>query len=98
NENGPAFLTTGMLLGQAPPPGGGGVPHQGIGVGVKGGFLWPSFAEAQGSGFEDNTGWLFGIWVGGNRGGTVGAMGEVQYGKRSGSFGSQELDQNFLEI
>ena len=99
DTSGTAFLTAGMVQRQAPPPpGGGGVPHQGVGVGVKGGFLWPSFAEAQGAGFEDNTGWLFGIWFGGNRGGTVGAMGEVQYGKRGGSFGSLNLDQYFIEI
>ncbi len=72
--------------------------HEGIGFGVKGGFLWPSFAEAQGSGFEDKTGWLAGIFFGGNRPGTIGVMGEIQYGKKSGEAGNNTLDQYFLEI
>lgn len=93
------FLTAGMAQGQQPPPPPGGNPrHEGIGFGVKGGFLWPSFAEAQGSGFEDKTGWMAGIFFGGNRPGTIGVMGEVQYGKKTASFGSIDLEQYFLEI
>jgi hypothetical protein len=72
--------------------------HDGVGIGVKGGFLWPSFAEAQGAGFKDDSGWLFGVFFGGNRPGVVGLMGEVQYGLKKGSLANNTLKQYFLEI
>lgn len=72
--------------------------HEGIGIGVKGGFLWPSFGDAQGAGFEENTGWLLGLFIGGNRGGVLGAQTEIQYGKRGASSGSIDFEQYFIEI
>lgn len=72
--------------------------HEGVGIGVKGGFLFPSFAKAQGSGFKDKTGWMLGIFFGGNRPGVIGVMGEIQYGKRSGELLTTTLDQYFIEI
>jgi hypothetical protein len=74
------------------------VRHEGVGIGVKGGFLWPSFAEAQGTGFKDDSGWLLGIFFGGNRPGVVGVMGEIQYGLKKGSLASNTLKQYFVEI
>jgi hypothetical protein len=99
DSTGSTFLTAGMAQGQQPPPPPGGNPrHEGIGIGVKGGFLWPSFAEAQGTGFKDKTSWMAGVFFGGNRPGTIGVMGEVQYGKKSASLGNIDAEQYFLEI
>jgi len=47
---------------------------QGIGVGVKGGFLHSSFDVTEA--FESGGGWQVGLFFGGNRPGTVGFMGE----------------------
>jgi hypothetical protein len=88
------IATTSAEQGQSSNGGGG----NGVGIGIKGGFLWPSFAEAQGAGFKDDSGWMFGLFFGGNRGGVLGIMGEIQYGKKSGSLGNNNLDQYFLEI
>lgn len=99
DSTGSTFLTANLAQGQQPPPPPGGNPrHEGIGIGVKGGFLWPSFAEAQGTGFEDKTSWMAGIFFGGNRPGTIGVMGELQYGKKSASLGNIDAEQYFIEI
>lgn len=47
---------------------------QGIGVGVKGGFLHSSFDATQA--FDSGQGWQAGLFFGGNRPGTIGFMGE----------------------
>ena len=51
------------------------VEAQGIGVGMKAGFLHTSFDDATNS-FDSGSGWQAGLWFGGNRPGTVGFMGE----------------------
>jgi hypothetical protein len=96
----PSFLVKGLATNaaQGQQSSSGQVRHEGVGIGAKFGFLWPSIAEAQGGGFEDNTGWLVGIFFGGNRPGTIGVMGELQYGKRSASFGETDFTQYFIEI
>jgi hypothetical protein len=94
------FLVTGMAATNAAQDqsSNGQVRHEGVGIGVKGGFLWPSFAEAQGAGFKDDSGWMLGIFFGGNRPGVVGVMGEIQYGLKKGSLASDTLKQYFIEI
>lgn len=47
---------------------------QGIGVGVKGGYLHSSFDATQA--FDSAGGWQAGLFFGGNRPGTLGFMGE----------------------
>ena len=47
---------------------------QGVGVGVKAGFLHSSFDAA--NAFDSGDGWQAGLFFGGNRRGTVGFMGE----------------------
>jgi hypothetical protein len=47
---------------------------QGIGVGVKGGFLHSSFDATEA--FDSGQGWQAGLFFGGNRPGTIGFMGE----------------------
>jgi hypothetical protein len=95
-----SFLTAGMV-GQAPPPGGGGAPASGAGVGLKLGPLFTGYSAASCDGcFNTSTGFEGGIWFGGNRGGRVGVMGEVLYAKKkqegSGLTGSTSLQ--YLEI
>jgi len=89
-----AFLTTGMVEQPTPPPppGGGGRRAQGFGVGAKIGPLFTSYSAASCDGcFNTSTGWEGGIWFGGNRGGTVGVMGELLYAKKK-----QESSQSNL--
>ena len=47
---------------------------QGIGIGVKGGFLHSSFDATEA--LESGDGWQAGLFFGGNRPGTIGFMGE----------------------
>lgn len=97
-----AFLTAGMVE-QAPPPGGGGPRATGFGIGAKIGPLFTSYSAASCDNcFNTNTGWEGGIWFGGNRGGTIGVMGELLYAKKkqeqtvNGLTGSTSLQ--YLEI
>lgn len=98
-----AFLTAGMAAAQQPPPPGGSGPRaQGFGFGVKIGPLFTTYDAASQTNIEFDTsnGWEGGIWFGGNRGGTVGVMGEILYAKKkqavAGSTGSTTLQ--YLEI
>lgn len=59
---------------------------QGVGVGVKGGYLYSSFKFDDASDVIDSSnGWMAGIFFGGNRPGTVGVMGEVNLLAKRGS-------------
>ena len=72
--------------------------HDGFGVGVKGGYIYPSFSNAR-SDFDASAGWQLGIFFGGNRPGVLGVMGEILYGMQNvpgPAFGTAE--QFFLEI
>lgn len=97
---GTAFLTAGLVQ-QPPPPGGRGPTASGFGFGVKIGPLFTSYSAASCDGcFNTNTGWEGGIWFGGNRGGTVGVMGEVLYAKKKQSGGvlTGSSTASYLEI
>src|SRR5262245_14712240 len=50
-------------------------PEQGFGFGIKVGPLFSTFNQ-EGVTFENKTGFLGGIWFGGNRPGLIGVMGE----------------------
>jgi len=52
---------------------------QGVGIGALGGVGITSFRGDDTEGTSSGTGWLFGIWFGGNRNGRVGFMGELNY-------------------
>jgi hypothetical protein len=83
-----------------PPPPSANYPRsEGFGVGAKIGPLFTSYSSAAAS-FDTNTGLEGGIWFGGNRGGTVGVMGEVLYAQKkqsvSGLTGTTTLQ--YLEI
>ena len=90
------FLTAGMVA-QAPPPGGRGPRHGGVGFGIKGGFLFSSF-DAANENFKNHNGWLAGIFFGGNRPGVLGVQGEIQYAKKGAEISTTKIDQYYLEI
>ena len=56
--------------------------NSGLGIGALGGITWTS-ANTENSlldtSFDSGTGWMAGIWFGGNRDGRVGLMGEVSW-------------------
>jgi hypothetical protein len=72
----------------------------GIGVGAKIGPLFPSVGKEV-TNFENRTGWMGGIWFGGNRSGDVGVQAEVMYAKKnipSPLIAGGDVDLHYLEI
>jgi hypothetical protein len=71
----------------------------GVGVGAKIGPLFPSVSSDNITNFKNRTGWMGGIWFGGNRAGTVGVEGEIMYAKKNvpDSLG-RDTDLHYLEI
>ena len=94
----PTFLTAGLA--PAAPQPSRSQNQQGFGFGIKGGFLFNSFDQANAD-FDSKTGTAIGIFFGGNRTGAVGVMGEILYAKKSaGRLGVESLTQDlyYLEI
>jgi hypothetical protein len=74
--------------------------HEGIGIGIKGGWLFSKFS-AEGAEFDRRTGQQIGIFFGGNRPGLIGVMAEVNYGKKSSGDPEDEdaqLDLRFVSV
>ena len=71
----------------------------GVGVGAKIGPLFPSVSSDNIKSFKNRTGWMGGIWFGGNRSGDVGIQGEVMYARKNvpDQLG-RDLDLYYLEI
>src|SRR5262245_50492433 len=63
-----------------PPPSTRSSGADGFGIQLGGGPIFANFADAQG--LDTKAGWLVGLLMGGNRGGTVGVEGDVLYGKK----------------
>lgn len=75
----------------------------GVGVGALGGLTFTSAAGDDSEGIASGTGWMIGIWFGGNVNGAVGFMGELSYVRKriqeEGSFGDDNyLETDYLEI
>jgi hypothetical protein len=74
---------------------------EGFGIGAK---VGPVFAKITGDDLEEDiknrTGFMAGIWFGGNRGGRVGVMGELMYIEKGAKadVGDDELKLKYLEI
>lgn len=63
----------------------GGAEAQGVGAGVKGGYLYSSFDFDNLSAVLDSSnGWMAGLFFGGNRPGRVGVMGEINLQAKRG--------------
>jgi hypothetical protein len=78
--------------------------QEGIGIGAKIGWL-SSNLKFEGNDDEQSdvtrgNGWMGGIWFGGNRGGAVGFMGELNYGqaKVKDAHTDQVFKRNFFQI
>ena len=70
---------------------------EGFGIQLGGGPLFANFSDAQN--LESKAGWLLGVLMGGNRGGTVGVEADVLYGKRGVTvpfFG--DFDQSVIHV
>jgi hypothetical protein len=97
-----AFLVAGMAPSAAAEAqqssGGGRARAEGFGFGIKGGFLFNSFTQANNTALKGKTGNAFGIFFGGNRGGTVGVMGELLYASKTSETGAQDTKLHYLEI
>ena len=71
----------------------------GVGFGITFGITRTQLrADNLPSFFQGRTGWLAGIWFGGNRDGVVGFMGELNYAVRKSSNASGDVELKYLEI
>lgn len=74
---------------------------QGIGIGAKIGPLWSSLSEADvDDAFENRTGWIGGLFIGGNRPGVVGVGVDILYARKGANeTGSdQALTLDYLNV
>ena len=73
---------------------------EGIGFGVLGGITSSTISNDTEIDFDSATGWMAGIWFGGNRNGTLGFMGEISYVVKgaTGAISDSELKIHYLEI
>jgi hypothetical protein len=73
---------------------------QGVGVGIKGGVVYPDF-DTDALNLKNRTGWQGGLWFGGNRQGVVGVQGELNFLRKRAESEldpTQTVDVNYLQI
>ena len=97
-----AVVATVMVLAAAPAFAQGQTQvNTGLGIGALAGVSWTTIRTENELDFDTNagTGWLAGIWFGGNRDGRVGLMGELSYAvkKVSDEF-DNTLERKYVEI
>ncbi len=95
-----ALLLLALGLGAAPALAQGG-GHEGVGVGVKGGLLFSNLDFGANDDFLKNkTGFIGGLFVGGNRGGVLGVEADVFYARKGAKVEGtdREYDIHMLEI
>jgi hypothetical protein len=74
---------------------------QGVGLGVKGGYLRSNYsADTNPDLFNAQGGWILGVFVGGNRPGRLGLQGELNFLRKSTLCGcnQQRVDLYYLQI
>jgi Outer membrane protein beta-barrel domain len=76
---------------------------EGFGIQLGGGPIFSSLDDAQGLDLKTKTGWLAGLLMGGNRGGTVGVEADVLYGEKGAKFSvpggtEQEFTQHVVHV
>lgn len=86
-----AFNLAGVSVAPAQP-----TTDSGIGVGALAGLTFTSASGDDSEGIATGTGWMVGIWFGGNINGPVGFMGELSY-VRKRIQSDFESDDNYLE-
>jgi outer membrane protein with beta-barrel domain len=73
--------------------------QSGVGVGVVFGLVRNNLSTGSTNNFfTARTGTLLGLWIGGNKNGTVGFVGEFLWVRRKSGAGTDELTQQALEI
>ena len=79
----------------APPP----PSDTGIGFGISGGWVRSDFSVENLDIFQPSNGWMAGIWFGGNRDGTFGFMGEINYVTKGAEVeGGEKIKVSYLQI
>ena len=72
---------------------------QGVGAGVKGGYLFSSFDFGDASDVLDSSnGWMAGLFFGGNRPGRVGLMGEINVLAKRGDAGTGSATIYYAQV
>ncbi len=73
--------------------------HEGIGIGVKGGPLFSTIDEVDNS-FSNRTGFIGGLFLGGNRGGVVGVGVDLLYARKGGKDPDSRdtLDLDYINV
>lgn len=70
--------------------------HEGFGVQIAGGPIFANLSDV--SNAKSKTGWLVGLAMGGNRGGTVGVEADVLYGQKGAKIGTADFDQRVVDV
>ena len=75
----------------------------GFGIQIGGGPIFANFTDTRGLNFDTKAGWLAGLLMGGNRGGTVGVEADVLYGQKNVTLnlpvvGSQDFKQHVVHV
>jgi hypothetical protein len=65
------------------------------GVGIKGGLLYSTFSFDV---IDSDTGWMAGVFFGGNRDGIAGIMGEVNLLAKRGTEGDEDLTLYYVQV
>ena len=71
-------------------------PHEGFGIQIAGGPVFANLSDVTNA--KSKTGWLVGLAMGGNRGGTVGVEADVLYGQKGAKIGSADFDQRVVDV
>jgi outer membrane protein with beta-barrel domain len=71
---------------------------EGFGIQLGGGPIFSSFDEVTGLQIDQKTGWLVGLLMGGNRGGTVGVEADVLYGQKGATINNVDFDQKVVHV
>jgi hypothetical protein len=69
------------------------------GVGIKGGLLYSTFSfDGISDVIDSDTGWMAGVFFGGNRDGIAGIMGEVNLLAKRGTEGDEDLTLYYVQV
>jgi hypothetical protein len=72
--------------------------HEGLGVQIAGGPLFSNLTDVKGLNTGNKTGWLAGLALGGNRGGTAGVEADILYGEKGATINSQDFTQYVIDV
>jgi hypothetical protein len=78
--------------------------NTGLGIGALGGLSWTQIRTENETNaeFASDTGWLFGIWFGGNRDGRAGLMGELNYATKkitvTGAGPEESVERTYVQL